>query len=39
MAVNELENLEVLDPTGQAIALASLWKTKPLVLVFVRHFG
>ena len=39
MTVNELASLEVFDPAGQTVALASLWQAKPLVLVFVRHFG
>lgn len=36
---NGLASLEVLDPQGQAVALASLWSTQPLVLAYVRHFG
>lgn len=26
-------------PTGETIALASLWSEKPAVLLFLRHFG
>ena len=34
-----LEAVQVQDPQGQKVALASLWETQPVVLVFVRHFG
>jgi len=29
----------VLDPEGCEVALDSLWKDRPVVLAFVRHFG
>lgn len=37
--MKELEALTVLDRNEQAIELASLWAQRPVVLVFVRHFG
>ncbi len=27
------------DWSGSPVALASLWREKPVVLVFIRHFG
>jgi len=27
------------DSNGAAIALSDLWRERPLVLVFLRHFG
>jgi cytochrome oxidase Cu insertion factor (SCO1/SenC/PrrC family) len=27
------------DQDGRAVALASLWRQQPTVLVFLRHFG
>lgn len=35
----DLENLTALDPEGETIALGSLWRDRPVVLAFVRHFG
>lgn len=35
----ELGALSVLDEQGHSILMSSLWKTRPAVLVFVRHFG
>jgi hemin transport system ATP-binding protein len=32
-------DLEIMTGTGQRIRLSSLWKEKPLLLVFTRHFG
>lgn len=29
----------VQDLEGQSVALGTLWATRPLALVFVRHFG
>lgn len=36
---NPLEHQDVYDETGVTIALRSVWKSNPVVLVFVRHFG
>ncbi|HEY6417899.1 MAG TPA: hypothetical protein VIX59_02755 [Candidatus Binataceae bacterium] len=27
------------DSNGQTLALSELWRERPLVLVFLRHFG
>jgi hypothetical protein len=35
----ELGKVAVQDPEGGSRALASLWRRKPVVLVFIRHFG
>lgn len=32
-------NLTLPDHEGHAVRLDSLWRAKPLVLLFVRHFG
>lgn len=32
-------DLSLPDHEGHAIALASLWRSRPRVLLFVRHFG
>ena len=32
-------DLEIMTGTGERIRLSSLWKEKPLLLVFTRHFG
>ncbi len=34
-----LAPIEVLDPEGRAVRLGSLWKDRPVVLTFIRHFG
>ncbi len=34
-----LNRLKVLDETGREFLISSLWKEKPAVLVFVRHFS
>jgi hypothetical protein len=34
-----LAHATVLDDSGAAQPLASLWAERPAVLVFVRHFG
>jgi hypothetical protein len=31
--------LTILDRDGEAIPFARLWAERPVVLVFVRHFG
>ena len=33
------EGLEVLDVKGATVELAALWRDRPVVLAFVRHFG
>jgi hypothetical protein len=35
----KLAGLEVTDPEGRAVALGTLWRERPTVLAFVRHFG
>jgi hypothetical protein len=39
VSVNSFGQLSVLDEHGEQVKLASLWKEKTGVLVFVRHFG
>ena len=39
MQAHALDDIEVLDPTGNPIRLGGLWAERPAVLVFVRHFG
>ena len=34
-----LSALTALDTEGRAIRLGDLWRDRPIVLVFVRHFG
>jgi len=34
-----LGNVQVLALDGSRVGLASLWRERALVLVFVRHFG
>ena len=36
---DDLANLTVLDEQGAKIALGTLWRERPAVLVFLRHFG
>lgn len=36
---DDLARLNVLDERGAEVALGSLWRERPVVLVFVRHFG
>ena len=36
---DDLAKLTVLDPEGKTVELGTLWRDKPAVLVFVRHFG
>jgi len=38
-AAQRLRDVEVLDTTGQPLPLGSLWTDRPVVLVFVRHYG
>jgi hypothetical protein len=30
---------EVLDPEGRSVRLGEAWRDRPVVLVFIRHFG
>lgn len=40
MAVTDaLAPLTVLDLTGAAVPMGTLWKDQTLVLVFIRHYG
>ena len=32
-------DLSLLDADEQPVALSSLWKRRPLALIFLRHFG
>jgi peroxiredoxin len=32
-------DIEVKSPSGELMRLSSLWQTRPLLLVFTRHFG
>lgn len=34
-----LRDLEALDTKGETVRLGDLWADRPVVLVFVRHFG
>lgn len=36
---SELANSIVLDPEGREHRLGDSWLTKPVLLVFIRHFG
>jgi hypothetical protein len=36
---DDLATLTVTDEQGQTIELGTLWRDRPAVLVFVRHFG
>ena len=35
----DFETARVLDPGGQPVEIASLWKDRPALFVFLRHFG
>jgi hypothetical protein len=32
-------DIELHDESGQPVRLSTLWRDRPLVLLFVRHFG
>ncbi|MEW6439431.1 MAG: hypothetical protein AB1640_00705 [bacterium] len=34
-----LSSMVALDPSGRPVRLGSFWEAKPVVLVFIRHFG
>jgi hypothetical protein len=36
---DDLAKMTVLDDKRNAVVLGTLWRDKPAVLVFVRHFG
>jgi hypothetical protein len=36
---DDLAKLTVSDEQGQTIELGSLWRDKPVAIVFLRHFG
>lgn len=36
---SDLAAMTVLDENNQKVELGTLWRDKPAVLVFVRHFG
>jgi peroxiredoxin len=36
---NSAPDLKLLDTSGKPVRLSSLWKKKPLLLAFARHFG
>lgn len=35
----ELADIELSDETGKKTRLGELWRERPIVLTFVRHFG
>lgn len=35
----KLSGIELSDWRGERVSLGSLWKERPVVLVFIRHFG
>ena len=35
----KLESLELRDWSGETVRLGSLWRDRPVVLAFIRHFG
>jgi hypothetical protein len=35
----KLDDVSVQDVNGQPVRLGDLWKDRPAVLVFLRHFG
>ena len=39
MRADDLAKLTVLDEAGKTVELGTLWKDKPAILAFVRHFG
>jgi hypothetical protein len=36
---DDLAKLPIQDEQGQTIELGSLWRDKPVAIVFLRHFG
>jgi len=39
MDLADLSRLELQDHSGAPVRLGDLWTDRPLVLVFLRHFG
>ena len=39
MDANELAQVSVKDVEGRDVRLGDLWRDKPAVLVFLRHYG
>lgn len=39
MNSHEIARMTVLAPDGKAHRLAKLWRDRPIVLVFLRHFA
>ncbi len=39
MNLNDLAQIEVLDPKGHPVFFGDLWRDRPAVIAFVRHFG
>ena len=39
MEARSLGRMDVLDADGNAVALGSLWRDRPAVIVWMRHFG
>jgi len=37
--IQRLEAVELRDPDGAVHRLGDLWEIRPVVLVFLRHFG
>ncbi|MDH3687448.1 MAG: hypothetical protein OEP95_14545 [Myxococcales bacterium] len=35
----KISGIELSDWQGETVRLGALWKTQPVVLVFIRHFG
>lgn len=38
-AARKLSDIELSDWAGERTELGTLWKDRPVVLVFLRHFG
>jgi hypothetical protein len=36
---DDLAGMTVLDETGAEVVLGTLWRDRPAVLAFLRHFG
>jgi hypothetical protein len=34
-----LDSIEVRDPERRTVRLGELWRERPVVLIFIRHFG
>jgi hypothetical protein len=39
MDLSTLSDLELPDPTGKPRRLGDFWAERPVILVFLRHFG